>query len=104
MLTAFNRPCGRKNKPRQSLNQVGYDRENSLVGIEQITSGYKEWAEEYIKQCQGQRKFKYQIKRMNKWFKRLSEHLQVELGLFYILKSILTKFQIQPFYYKSYSD
>lgn len=41
-----------------------YNTENPLIGIKQITTGFRKWAERYIGECHGQRKFQYQKKRM----------------------------------------
>jgi len=51
-----------------------YNKNEPLVGIKQITTGYRKWAERYINECWGQRKHQYQRKRMNKWFKTLGDH------------------------------
>jgi hypothetical protein len=53
---------------------VRYDKNNPLVGIKQITTGYRKWAERYINECWGQRKSQFQVNRMNKWFKKLGDH------------------------------
>jgi len=51
-----------------------YDKTNPMVGIKQITTGFRKWAERYINECHGQRKHKYQINRMNRWFQVLGQH------------------------------
>jgi hypothetical protein len=51
-----------------------YDRENPLTGIRQITTGYRKWAQRFINECGGQRKFKYQVNRMRSWFDKLGKH------------------------------
>ena len=51
-----------------------YNKKQPLVGIKQITTGYRKWAERYINECWGQRKHKYQVNRMNKWFEILGAH------------------------------
>jgi len=51
-----------------------YDKTNPMVGIKQITTGFRKWAERYINECHGQRKYKYQVDRMNKWFTTLGRH------------------------------
>lgn len=51
-----------------------YDKNQPLVGIKQITTGYRKWAERYINECWGQRKHNYQVNRMNRWFKILGDH------------------------------
>merc|ERR1712131_64023 len=52
-----------------------YDREDPSVGIQQITTGYRKWAERYLSQCSGQRNYNYQVNRMNKWNAALQAHL-----------------------------
>jgi hypothetical protein len=51
-----------------------YDKTNPIRGIKQITTGYRKWAERFINECHGQRKHKYQVNRMNRWFKKLGDH------------------------------
>jgi len=51
-----------------------YDKSNPLVGIKQITTGYRKWAERFINECYGQRKYNFQINRMKKWFETLGKH------------------------------
>ena len=36
-----------------------YDRENPLIAIRQITTGFRKWAERYIAECHGQRVYRY---------------------------------------------
>ena len=45
-----------------------------LIGIKQITTGYRKWAQRYINECHGQRKTKNQVVRMTKWFDLLGRH------------------------------
>ena len=52
-----------------------YNREDPSVGIKQITTGYRKWAERYISQCSGQRNYQHQINRMNLWNQKLQAHL-----------------------------
>ena len=74
------RPSG---KPRRFINRkrrsdgdgftneygelIQYNKNEPSVGIEQITTAYKKWAEYYINECWGQRRHQYQAKRMDKW-------------------------------------
>jgi len=51
-----------------------YDKGNPIRGIKQITTGYRKWSERYINECNGQRKYKYQKTRMQKWFNKLGYH------------------------------
>lgn len=53
-----------------------YDKNNPIRGIKQITTGYRKWAERYINECSGQRKSKFQVNRMNKWFQKLGKHYE----------------------------
>lgn len=53
---------------------VRYNKNNPMIGIKQITTGYRKWAERYINECLGQRKSQFQIKRMSKWFQLLGAH------------------------------
>merc|ERR1711915_42023 len=52
-----------------------YDREDPAVGIKQLTTGYRKWAERYLGNCSGQRNHQYQINRMEKWNGLLQAHL-----------------------------
>ena len=44
-------------------------------GTREITTGFRKWAERYLSLCSGQRKYQYQITRMNKWNSVLQAHL-----------------------------
>lgn len=79
------RPSGRpRNRRQASLGEgdyededgtlLRYDRTNPMTGIKQITTGYRKWAQRFINECNGQRKYKYQVNRMQKWFQRLGQH------------------------------
>ena len=50
-----------------------YDKNNPMLGIKQITTGFGKWAQRYINECSGQRKNKYQVQRMARWFKILGQ-------------------------------
>ena len=39
-----------------------YDRDNPLLAIRQITTGYRKWAERYIAECHGQRVYRTRFK------------------------------------------
>ena len=52
-----------------------YNREDPAVGVKQITTGYRKWAERYLSQCSGQKSYSLQINRMNKWNGQLQAHL-----------------------------
>jgi len=51
-----------------------YNKNVPLIGIKQITTGYRKWAQRYINECHGQRKTKNQVVRMTKWFDLLGRH------------------------------
>ena len=52
-----------------------YDREDPSVGTKQITTGFRKWAERYLAACSGQKQYKHQVNRMNKWNEILQAHL-----------------------------
>ena len=52
-----------------------YNREDPVEGTKQITTGFRKWAERYISQCSGQRKYNIQTNRMNRWNQKLQNHL-----------------------------
>ena len=52
-----------------------YDREDPSKGMEQITTGYRKWAERYLSQCSGQRLYQHQVNRMNLWNGKLQTKL-----------------------------
>ncbi|CBY30923.1 unnamed protein product [Oikopleura dioica] len=60
--------------PDPDFDEDRYDRENPRVGVKQITTGYRKWAERYINKCNGQKKHKYQVSRMNRWNTLLQNH------------------------------
>jgi len=80
------RPSGRPRNRRQAETDSGdayesddgtllrYDKANPMTGIKQITTGYRKWAQRFINECHGQRKFDYQVQRMNRWFNKLGSH------------------------------
>lgn len=53
---------------------VRYNKNQPMTGIKQITTGYRKWAERYINECYGQRKYKFQVNRMKAWFQILGQH------------------------------
>ena len=62
-------------KRRDDDDVFRYDREDPSVGMKQITTGFRKWAERYLSACSGQRVYKHQVNRMNKWNTNLQEHL-----------------------------
>merc|ERR1712227_553880 len=53
-----------------------YNRVDPEIGIKQITTGFRKWAERYLGNCSGQRNYAYQINRMNRWNGLLQKHLE----------------------------
>merc|ERR1711933_419188 len=52
-----------------------YNREDPFEGIQQITTGFRKWAERYLAACSGQKKHKYIVNRMKKWSQKLQDLL-----------------------------
>ena len=66
-----------KNEPWfDTEDDLRYDREDPWVGIKQITTGFRKWAQRYLSECSGQKNYQYQVKRMNRWRKLLQQKLQ----------------------------
>ena len=63
----------RKRRDEELLER--YNREDPAEGVKQLTTGYRKWAERYLSKCSGQKKFSYQINRMNRWNDKLQGHL-----------------------------
>ena len=67
---------GPEERKRRDLDDVDrYNREDPSVGVKQLTTGYRKWAERYLAACNGQKKHQHQINRMNKWNALLQAHL-----------------------------
>ena len=79
MERKFNTPCGDRSyySADDEIELGEYNREDPSEGIEQITTGFSQWAERYLGQCSGQKKNKLQINRMEKWNNRLQNHLSL---------------------------
>ena len=78
---ADNLPHGgpeRKRREDDDLDFDRYNREDPSVGIKQITTGYRKWAERYISQCSGQKNYSHQVNRMNRWNQKLQDHLAAQ--------------------------
>ena len=78
---ADNLPHGgpeRKRREDDDLDFDRYNREDPSVGIKQITTGYRKWAERYISQCSGQKNYAHQVNRMNRWNQKLQDHLAAQ--------------------------
>ena len=54
---------------------VKYNREDPSIGIKQITTGYRKWADRYLSQCAGQRNNNYIKNRMISWNEKLQAKL-----------------------------
>ena len=52
-----------------------YNKAEPKIGVKQITTGFRKWAERYLGNCSGQREYAHQINRMNKWNNKLQNHL-----------------------------
>ena len=73
---ADNLPHGGPERKRRDLEDVDrYNREDPTVGVKQLTTGYRKWAERYLSACNGQKIHQHQINRMNKWNALLQAHL-----------------------------
>ena len=73
--------CGRFNRENHCSAVLGecmaesYNLEGPVEGVKQLTTKYREFAEEYLSHCRGQKKYNHQINRMNKWNNRLQNRL-----------------------------
>ena len=69
--------CGRFNPENHcsallgQCSAVDYNLEDPVEGVKQLTTKYREFTDQYLSQCRGQKKYKHQINRMNKWNNRL---------------------------------
>ena len=69
-------PHGGPERKRRELDDVDrYNREDPSVGVKQLTTGYRKWAERYLSACSGQRQYSFQVNRMAKWNNLLQGHL-----------------------------
>ena len=62
----------RRSDDELDLERLSYD---PIRAIRQVTTGFRKWAERYLSQCHGQRKYQYQVNRMNRWNGVLQGHL-----------------------------
>ena len=67
-------PADRKRREADDVDR--YNREDPSVGVKQLTTGYRKWAERYISQCSGQRQYSFQVNRMSRWNAKLQAHLE----------------------------
>ena len=73
--------CGRFNPENHCSAVLGecsaedYNLEDPAEGVKQLTTKYREFAEQYLSHCRGQKKYKHQIHRMNHWNLMLQERL-----------------------------
>merc|ERR1712176_715274 len=51
-----------------------YARGVPMLGIKQITTGFRKWAERYLINCRGQQRYNHQAVRMSKWLGLLRAH------------------------------
>ena len=69
-------PHGGPERKRRDADDVDrYNREDPSVGVKQLTTGYRKWAERYLSACSGQRQYSFQVNRMAKWNNLLQGHL-----------------------------
>ena len=69
-------PHGGPERKRRSDDELDrYNREDPYEGIQEITTGFRKWAERYLSQCSGQRRYDHQFNRMNKWNTQLRFNL-----------------------------
>ena len=57
----------RKRRGADEIDVDRYNREDPVVGIQQLTTGFSKWAERYLSACSGQRNYNFQVNRMEKW-------------------------------------
>ena len=73
--------CGRFNPENHCSALLGecsaedYNLEDPAEGVKQLTTKYREFTEQYLSQCRGQKKYNHQINRMHKWNNRLQNRL-----------------------------
>ena len=65
-------------RKRREADVDRYNREDPVVGIKQLTTGFSKWAQRYLSQCSGQKTFNYQVNRMASWNTKLQAHLHQE--------------------------
>merc|ERR1711879_739084 len=70
MERSFDR-CGSHDPNNDVDNVFSYNRADPVEGTEQITTGYRKWADRYLSACNGQKNQQYQKRRMGKWNHRL---------------------------------
>ena len=68
-------PAEDDDRKRRDADVDRYDREDPVLGIKQLTTGYSKWAQRYLSNCSGQRNYNYQVNRMSKWNAALQAHL-----------------------------
>ena len=69
-------PHGGPERKRRDAEDVDrYNREDPSVGVKQLTTGYRKWAERYLSTCSGQKNYQHQVNRMAKWNNLLQGHL-----------------------------
>ena len=84
---------GPADRKRRDLDDVfRYNRADPSEGTQQITTGFRKWAERYLAACSGQKLNKYQVDRMNRW----NEKLQAHLAAYYETTTTTTTTTTQP--------
>ena len=70
-------PHGGPERKRRELDDDvdRYNRHEPTVGVKQLTTGYRKWAERYLSACSGQKNYQHQVNRMAKWNSLLQGHL-----------------------------
>ena len=63
-------------RKRRDLDVDRYDRTDPVNGVQQLTTGFRKWAERYLSQCSGQKIYNHQVNRMNRWNGLLQGHLE----------------------------
>jgi len=49
-----------------------------MLGIKQITTGFRKWSERYLIGCRGQSRHNHQKNRMSKWLIVLRAHCMIQ--------------------------
>ena len=65
----------RKRREVDEIDVDRYNREDPIIGIKQLTTGFSKWAERYLAACSGQRNYNFQVNRMAKWNNLLQSSL-----------------------------
>ena len=63
-------------RERRDVDEIRYNRNNPKEGVKQLITGFRKWAERYISECSGQKKYQFQVNRMIVWNLQLQGHLR----------------------------